>query len=314
MSIVAEEPKTVEAPAFDPAKYAADRMAGKTPERAAEPVKAPEPVKAAEPEKKPQEIDRHAVSRSARREINKLREELGYYRAKAEAVADKPAEKAEDLEPQRATFNTDAEYLRATQKWDARQAKREAEAKAGETGQTEELRTHLRAMDEKAVEDAKSIDDWDEVQKAAAEDEDSPEFSAEDHPTLMGMLARSEFRAYALYYFAKNPTKFQEMLDLTATPEAQIRAFHRLEGRLEKEYTSEQAAPAPKEKAPSKDRKHLAEAAKPGETAADRDIRKPKPSAELTARGGSPAPEDAPVGSPAWTQQRMLQRYGASRS
>ncbi len=316
MSTTVIEQQT-EAPVFDSAKFIAERNAGKViePVKTAETQveKTKEPVKAeAEPEAAPR------LPRSVRREMNRLREELGYLRAKAEAAEAKPTAAAapkEDAEPIRKDFASDAEYLRATQKWDKAQEAKAAEKGSADTAQTEQFRAHLKAMDEKAAEDIKTLADWEEVSKAALEDEDAPEFDGTEHPTLMGMLAASDVKAFALYHFAKHPDEFQKMLDLTKDPNAQIKSFHRLEGRLEKMYDSVQKpAQGSEAEKPKEDRKHLAEAepvkAKPGETAAGAIPAKPKPSSEVAARGGSPAP-DAPVpGTAAWNAMRNQAQFG----
>ena len=268
---------------------------------------------ATEPEaKKADEPEPPRLPRSVRRELNRLREELGAERARRElAEAGKPEPKAapkEDAEPQRKDFGTDAEYLRATQKWDkAQEAK--ASAKTAEAGtQQEQFAAHLKAMDEKAVADIALIPDWEEVQKKAADDEDAPEFAPDEHPTFMAMLAQSDVRAFALHHFAKNPDALESMLALTKDPGAQIRAFHRLEGRLEKEYASDKAAQADPAKGKTADTPQKPQGrAEPQQEAQPA---KPKPSSEVAARGGSPAPDEPAIGSPAWMQKRNQIQYG----
>lgn len=318
MSTTVVEQAQAEAPVFDPKKFMEDRNAGKTPEKPvaaeAQVEKTKEPVKVeAEPEAAPR------LPRSVRRELNRLREELGAANERARLAAEnKPAAKEapkEDAEPQRKDFGSDAEYLRAAQKWDKAQELKLAEKSTVESAQTEQFKAHLKAMDEKAAEDIKLIPDWDAVSRAALEDEDAPEFDPTEHPMLMGMLAQSDMKAFALYHFAKHPDDLQKMLDLTKDPGAQIRSFHRLEGRLEKMYDSTQkAAQASEAEKPKEDRKHLAEAepvkAKPGETAAGAIPAKPKPSSEVAARGGSPAPDEPLPGTAAWIAKRNQAQYG----
>lgn len=285
---------------------------GKPEEKPAEEAK--EPEKAAE-SPKPADHEQPRLPRSVRRELNRLREELGAAKAKAELL-EKFGAKAqhvdadEDTEPQRDDFGSDAEYLRAVSKWDRAQEAKQQQQQGKTEQQSAEIRAHLKAMDEKAVADiAAYFPDWDEVSAAAAEDEDAPEFKFEEHPQLVGMLSGSEFRAHVLYHWAKNPDALQFMLDLTAKPSEQIRAFHRLEGRLEKEYSGKQAAQASEAETPKKDRKHLADAERPGETAADRDVRKPRPSTDVAARGGSAPPDEPAIGSAAWMAKRNQAAY-----
>jgi hypothetical protein len=318
---------------FDPAAHfkarneaeEARRTGKEPPKPAAEPVKAaetkpeppPEPVKAA--------LETPRLPRSVRREMNRLREEAAEARGRLEAykelgvtqkVGAVPAG-AEDPEPQLADFNTEADYYRALGRWDARQEVKKAETKLEEreTQKTEleQLHADIQAAETHAQQDIKELfPDWDEVSKAAAEDEDAPEFVPADHPVLMLMLARSDMKARILYHFAKHAEEFQKMLDLTKNPEKQAITFARLEGRVEKLY-EKKAAQAPAE-AP-KDRTHPAEAVTPAgrtapSTVAESDARKPRPSTEVAARGGSAAPEEPPIGSAAW----MVRRNQAERN
>jgi hypothetical protein len=255
-------------------------------------------------------------SRSMRREMNRLREELGAARARAELLESqgKPAEVAKpaaDAEPKRADFPSgevgSAEFLRASQKWDRAQ-----EAKAAIVQQTDAQKLaaqeeHWKELDAKTTEDIKLFPDWEAV---------------------MGLLIESYFRAHVAYYFAKHTDKLQAMLDLSpkvdrakfsteAAYEAevgrlsgpQIKAFHNLEGRLEMEYAKSQPAAQAASVTEKEDRKHPAEAEKPGGTAAAGQAAKPKPSSEVAARGGSPAPDEPAIGSPAWMLKRNQGQY-----
>lgn len=314
--------QNTEAPVFDPAKFMADRNAGKATDKPAEakPAEAkPEAVK------EPEHSESPRLSRSNRRQLNnaireaaEARGELQAYRKLMEEgkiAAPKPDAPAELIEPKRSDFTSDAEYLRATQKYDKAVEAKTSTGAAAQEEQQKAFRDHLTAMDTKAAEDMKLIPDWEKVAKDAADDDDAPEFVPDEHPNLMAMLARSDVRAFVLYHFAKNPDALESMLDLTKTPEKQISAFHRLEGRLEKEYASlQKAAQASEAEKPKEDREHLAEAepekAKPGETAADRDVRKPRPSSEVAARGGSPAPDEPLPGSAAWIAKRNQTQFG----
>ena len=119
MAATAEEHKTPETPAFDPKAYMEARNSGKEPPRPeAKPEAKAETAKPAEPE------EPHArLPRSVRRELNRLREELGAANERARLALEgkaAPVKEApkEEAEPQRKDFASDAEFLRATQKWD----------------------------------------------------------------------------------------------------------------------------------------------------------------------------------------------------
>lgn len=254
-------------------------------------------------------------SRSERRAQNRLREEIGELRGKLAAYEElgvKPAQAApgaEDPEPKRDQFKTDAEHQRALGRWDARQEAKKlvgnVQEEASAAQQRQEWEDHVRAMAAKMTEDIKTLPDWDEVAKDAEE----LEYVPSEHPTLMGFIHSSDLKAFILYHFAKHPDEFQKMLDMSKTPAAQIRAMGRLEGRIEKLYSTEKAAQAP-EKAP-KDREDPADPSKDGgRNSAVRETGKPRPSTEVAARGGSAAPEKPALGSPQWMAERNRQQYG----
>ena len=96
------------------------------------------------------------------------------------------------------------------------------------------------------------------------------------------------------------------MLDLK--PAEQIRAFHRLEGRLEKAYDKPEAAQATPEKGKTASTPQKLE----GRAEPQQEVKpaKPKPSAEVAARGGSPAPDEPAIGSVAWMQKRNQAQFG----
>ncbi len=285
-----------------------DAQAKKEPAVSETAKKADEP---AEPEHKKDS------SRSMRRELNRLREELGAARALAEVAAKAAPVKEEvkiEAEPKRADFPAgevgSADFLRASQKWDRAQ---EAKTMAASQQSAQELaakQDHWKELDAKTTEDIKLFPDWEAVMKTSQEDEDAPEIGEGEHPVFMGLLIESDVRAFVAYHFAKHPDELQKMLDLSKNPNAQIKAFHRLEGRLEKEYASRQAAQAAEPEKGKEDRKHPAEAEKPGGTAAGGQPAKPKPSSEVAARGGSSAPDEPAVGSEAWVLKRNQAQYG----
>jgi hypothetical protein len=290
-----------------------------------EPVKAvetkePKPAegKAAEPTGDGKDDDQPRLPRSARREMNRLREEAAELRGRLKAIEElglspkkeQEAKKEADPEPVRTDYSSEADYNRALGRWDARQEVKKVETNREQTAeqqvQAKAFQEHCAAMDKKAVEDIKAIKDWDEVQKAVADADEVLEFKPEEHPTLMGLIASSDTKAYVLYHFAKVPADLQKMLDLTSDPGAQIRQFARLEGRIEKLYSTNdstkaaQASDEPKGD-DSKDRKAPAE----GNTS-ERDARKPRPTSEVAARGGSAVPEEPAPGSKAWMERENL--------
>lgn len=266
------------------------------------------------------------LSRSQRREFNRLQRELGEAKGRnallEELIAKgvvkpgdvaKPetaAAESKDPEPKRADFADYDEYLRATSRWEGRNEAVKVVAKQqGETEQLTAFKSRLQAASTKCEADIKLLPDWDEVTKAA--NEDGPEVEWDKHTTLTGMIGTSDVQAFVLYHFAKNPDALEKMLELTKDPNEQIRQFHRLEGRLEKLYTKEtaaQAAESAKGETP-KDRTTPEKAAQARETTADRDARKPKPSAEVAARGSSSAPEEPAVGSAAWMMRRNQTQF-----
>jgi hypothetical protein len=288
-------------------------------------VEVPKGAEVASPPSAPPEHEKppeHRASRSDRRLQNRLREEIGELRGRLKAYEEmgiKPKAAAEaapsagdDPEPKITDFQTEAEYYRALGRWDARQEVKKVETKISEkdaqAAELEQLRSDVDAAEQKAQTDIKELfPDWDEVSKAAAEDEDAPEFVPAEHPMLMMLIARSDVKARVLYYFAKNPDELERILDLTKDSNRQIAAFHRLEGKLERVYDKPKAAQASETKEPSEDRTHPAEGDKPGRTAAssaELDARKPRPSTEVAARGGSAPPEEPAIGSAAWMARR----------
>lgn len=314
MSTVAEQP-AVETKPEDLRAFIKARNEGTE-------IKKPEAAPVPE-EKKPAAEPEVRLPRSQRRQLNAAMrdaaEERGRRIALEEMIASgriaapgKTEAPAADAEPQRSQFaggeTGTAEYLRAVMKWDKAQEAKDG-TKAAEAGtQQEQYAAQLKAMDEKAVADIATIPDWDAVQKAAAEDEDAPEFDPGEHPTFMAMLAQSDVRAFALHHFAKNPDSLETMLELTKDPGKQIRAFHRLEGRLEKEYDGTKAAQAAPEKGKTAETPHKSpDRAEPQQEAKPA---KPKPSSEVAARGGSPAPDEPAIGSAAWMLKRNQAQFG----
>lgn len=288
----------------------------------------PKPVAAVEPkpaDAKPEDAkpaddrtdDEHEhagrVSRSTRRLLRQLGEAEGRAKVLEELVKAGKGESAkaavveEDSEPKIADFKTYEDYTKALSTWAARGETKKA---VNENEQLEAMREQFRAMDAKAAEDKKLLPDFDQVAQEAIED--GPEFVPDEHPTLMGLLATSDMKAFVLYHLAKHPAEFEKMLALSKTPGEQIRAFARLEGRCEKLYGKE-----PTEKSDEKAEKKIEEKKEP--TVVERDAKKARPSEAVAARGGSaPANQVSPVLgdgrtlNPAW-KERANEREGRRR-
>ena len=291
----------------------------------------PKPAEVAAAAEEPAAEKPHQASRSERRLQNRLREEIGELRGRLKAYEElgmKPASVAPaavaspvaDPEPQRKNFASDAEYNRALGRWDARQevakATERVETKLTEREQQaaemEQLRADIAASETQAQADIKELfPDWEQVSKDVMDDPDSPEYKPADHPMLMMMIARSDVRARVLYHFAKNPEALESMLGMTKTPDRQIAAFHRLEGRVEKLYDKPKVAQAAG-KGQEERATHPAEAnaGRSKQSTSESDARKPRPSSEVTARGGTAVPEEPVAGSAAWMAARNARTGG----
>lgn len=292
-------------------KEAAVRAGTPAPEKPKEPAKAA----AEEPDD-----EGHApkLPRSVRRELNQLRRDNGVLQGKLEAYMEmgltpKQAQdkidgeaqpKAdEDPEPQRDKFATDAEYNRAVGRWDARQETKKELAQRDESGKSkadsEAFYANVRAMDQKAAEDAKLFSDWDDVMQQSVEDAESgkgPIFNLQSHPTLCGLIATSDCRAAVAYHLAKNPDELEKLLKLG--PQELIRPFARLEERVSTLYAKE-------EKKPEEEKPKTPKLPKPSEAAAPRGGSAP-------AGDVSPTLGDGKTMNPAWKEQRNI-REGLRR-
>ncbi len=304
--------------AVDPKEFIAGRDAAQQAIR--EGKEPPAPAAKAEPAKtvaaKSEESDDHSpnLSRSQRREMNRLREEAAELRGKLSAIQEfglaKKVEAAtapKDEEPQRKDYADDATYQRALGRWDARQETKAELAKRDEaTGQTEaqrQLEAQVQAANAKFQADVAQIDNWDEIRKAAEESDEQPEYVPAEHPGLMTLIATSDAQAFVLAHLATHPADMQRLLDLTAKPADQIQLFRRLEGRAEMVYSKpEKAAQATSHAGKTAITPEKAEQARGTAAAVKTAI--PKPSAEVAARGGSPAPEEPTAGTKAWMERR----------
>jgi hypothetical protein len=342
------------APKKEEPKAAVVTPAAVEPPKPGKPAEAVEAKPAAEETQKPAESDdevqpAHRMSRSERRAMNRLREEVGAERAKREMLeqeleklrsqqngrpavatasgAPTVAPPSDDLEPKQETFNTEGEYLRALAKWEGRQAARTELAKRetaeADSADRQRFVATVREMDEKAAKDRELFPDWEDKTEEAKEELAGLTWSADT--TFAGLMATSDQRTALLYHFVEHPNVLKKLLELSDNPGEQIRQFARLEGKVEDLYgkpeadkNGKTAAPAaqaaPKVEAKpqpqAEDRNQPADGDKPGRTAVERDLHKPKPSSEVSAPGGSAAPPEPPIGSAAWIARRNQAQYG----
>lgn len=305
---------------FDPAAYIKAENEREAALRSGKPVEPAAPVKVADPAEtaKPGEGDAAKpaapLPKHVRREINRLRSEKAQLEGRLQAYAEmgiKPGEKQaaapaagdEDAEPTRDKFGSDAEYAIAMGRWDARQEARKVLATRDEAtsaaARLEDVKKAIDTADTKLAADRALLPDWDEVAKKAAD----IEVDWTKHPNLYMRLAQSDVKAFVLYHFAKHPEALQSLLEVGADEIRQDRMFSRLEGQVEKLYTTTEK---PKE-----------EKAKP--TAAELDAKKHKPSESVGPKGGS-APtvstpmllEDGKTLNPAWKAEQN-EREGLRR-
>ncbi len=320
--------------AFDQQEYMRKQNEREAANRVGKPLEVVTPVVAPvieaddDDEEEPQPGARHDPGRSQRRRERGLLERAAKAEGRAEllqelidrgmtpgaaaatvdAAAGKPAE---DPEPQRKDFPDDAAHNRALGRWDARQETKAELAKrdqaADNAGQLDQLRADIAEADTKYTEDKKLISDYDEVAQKALKDPEQPTFEAKDQPYLLRRIATSDVRAFLLHHFATNPADFKKALDLMDPNDLtrQANFISRLEGKVEKMYSTEKPANGTD--------------GKKTETAADRDARKPKPSEAGSPKGGSapvvtisPYLSDGRTLNPAWKAQQN-EREGLRR-
>lgn len=331
------EGQEIDVAAFIASKNRAEQALreGKEPEPVKPPVK--EAPKAEAKAEEPAKVEEHipdSGNRNLRRQLRRLTMELGEARGQLKAYAElgiavkansgsgsgrdnsASVSASDDPEPQRQDFADDAQYYRAVGRWDARQEAAKAVSKVTEATQHERqlaaLQQQMADAYKKGTEDMKTIPDWDEVQKKAIEDAengDAPKFNFEDYPNLHRLIATSDVQAFMIHHLAKEPKDLQKLLDMAKDDAGQTRFFSRLEGNVEKMYSKAQetkdgSGPEKAEKPDqSKGRTHPAEA-EAGRNAAERDARKPRPTTEVAARGGSAVPEEPEPGTAAWMAKR----------
>ena len=276
-------PAAPEAP-FDYAAWKAGQQTEtKAPGEAAKPAEAQaapvEEAKAADHD----DEDEVRLPRSIRRELNKLRRENGELAGRlamvqelqAAGMSKKEATAAVEAaapagEPQRESYASDAEYIKALAKHEAAGLMATRDAERDQQAQASQFMSGIDAATVKFHADVKDrFPDFAEVLEAASAKDD---IDPAKHETFIALIAQSDERAAVLYHLAKHADERAAILAMT--PAAQIKAFHRLEGRLER---------AAKEEEPKKP------------TAAEVDAKKAKPSGAVAAKGGTTAPASTPM-------------------
>lgn len=299
----------VQPPAFDPAKFVEARNAGKAVER---PVPGKPEEKPLDKEAQEEQTERN-LPRHVRREMNKLREDAAFARGQLEAMkamgakpeVKEPA-KAEDPEPKRADYpegaDGDAKYQREAGRWDSRQeTKRVLATKEESEASTRQIQAAIDKANTNFQKDMETYkDEWEKVITETAEDEDAPRFDPNDHPGLTMLLATSEVQVPIWSYLARNPEQLQKLLDMKDKPVDQIQLFRRLEGRSESMYIVSKKEVAQASGNTAKEVQNNAHSSeKAGQARA-----KPRPTADVAARGGSAAPDLPLPGTKEWVQMR----------
>lgn len=137
---------------------------------------------------------------------------------------EKPA--AEDKEPQRADFKSDAEYWDAKIDWKAQAAVRKDRAARAEEQKQEAQRALDIARAKRNQDFAKTVTDWDDVSAAlSAAHPDAPPGHIQQY------IYESDSSAAMMYYFGKHPEEYSRILELS--PVRAIAAIGKIEAKLE---------------------------------------------------------------------------------
>ncbi len=337
--------ETVAPEVFDPVKFMADRNA-KEGKPALPPIpgqpaaQTPKPASSAAPAANGEDAGDHdenddsgsngRAPRSVRRSERRQAEEIGFLKGRLAAMeelmrqgytprqadqmtAEAPAKPAKSTEPSRDQFVTDTEYAKAWAKWNTGQAtgqlkeelKQEAQAQTAE----EAFHTRAKANQAKFEAEAATFDDWDEAE-AAFNDMAIPSQTKLD--TALVLFAECKSRAALTYYLFKNPDEAKDWLQ---GPEDEfIPKFHELVGTAKAVYTPKESSSQKTAAQAGQPPKTAPKAEKPAQgvpTAAERDIRRAKPSSEVSAgRGGAPAPDQPTPGTAAWMADRNRREFG----
>jgi len=302
-------PEEIVPPVFNPQKFVEARNAGKEVERAV-PGK-PEEAKPLDKEAQEEQTERN-LPRHVRREMNKLREEAAFARGQLEAMKAmgakpevKEAAKVEDPEPKRADFPEgtagDAHDVKLKIAAMQEETKRVLATKEESEASTRQIQAAIEQANKNFAKDMETYKpEWEKVLAETAEDEDAPKFDPNDQPGLTMLLATSEVQMPIWTYLAKNPEQLQKLIDLKDKPTEQIQLFRRLEGRSESMYTMSKKEVAQASGNTEKEAQNNAHSSeKAGQARA-----KPRPTADVAARGGSAASELPKPGTKEWVMMR----------
>lgn len=335
---------TETAPAvFDPVKFMADRnaMDGKPPQPGQPATKAAAPAPPAANGEDAGDIDdldegAHQPAsgakppRSLRRTERRQAEEIGFLKGKLAAMemliaqgmtpaqaeraaTQQPAKPAVAPEPERGSFASDSEYAKAWSKWNTAQetGKLKQELKDESQAQTAEQAWHAQAKANQAKfeHESQTFDDWDEAENAF---NDLTIPTQEKLDSTLVLFAECEDRAALTYYLFKHPDQAKAWIDLPS--EKFVTRFHQLVGTAKALYTPKESSPQKTAAQAGQTPKTATPPEKPaqgGQTAADRDIRKARPTSEVTGgRGGSPAPMTPTPGTAEWMAMRNRMEFG----
>lgn len=322
-----ETPKPFDAKAFIEARNAKPPAPG-MPQAEAPPKPAPAakteaaaPVTIEKPKDDDEAEHETRVPRSVRRELNKLRNEAAeargrlaaYQELQAAGATRSEAMKATGLtsaeidanvEPKREQFQTDADYYRALARFDFKAELAKGSQTAAQDAQQREFMDSVGEATKKFQADVANFPDWAEAQEAM----EDVQIDTKEQLAFVALIAQSDQRAAMLYHFSKHTDELEAMFKLS--PNNLIKAFHRLEGRVESLYAKKPSEAAQASGETSEDRTTPEKPVKGAQTAAERDVRKPKPSAEVAAHGGSAPPETPVIGSAAWLAMRNRLQFG----
>lgn len=338
-------PETQTDPKFDGAKFIEQRQATpgqpKPRAQAAEPPNVQEaaPVIDLEEEEEPPapkagESPEQAQARNRRERranqserIAQLERDLAYERGLREgATKVTPKEPvaaaaATSTELKREDFKTEAEFIRAVA---AEEAEKRFTTRTKEQEAVDVIRAEIDAAREAFPEHVKLIPEWDKVDEKlkTLHFKGIPDANGvEQYSFFYQLWARSPYRAFVSEYFAEHPEEFTSIRDQEADRRdvaGMSQRFYRLEGRMEGVYNQRKAAQAPDpEKGKKEPQRTDPENAEQARAAASDDgketIRLPKPSSEVSARGGSAhsngdvSVKDNPA---AWIMQRQEAEKG----
>lgn len=250
------------------------------------------------------------ISRSQRREMNRLREQAAEERGRRMAMEDfmkklgidpdKPTAPAKPKEIVREDFATDADFTKAVATHAAKQevekATAQSEADQGLVKRIEEAR--VVRTDHEAL-----IPDWKDVLKK------SSDLNFNGSSALPYLFATSKWGAFVTEMLVKEPALWEELLSHNKDDIEQRAFFHQLEGQAKVVYNSRKAAQASEADKLKEDRNDSANG-QPGRDGVSTSQKAPlpKPSSEVSVRGGAAPPGDPKPGTKAWMDRRNAEK------